>query len=119
MEGDLSGPDPSVFLIDFVADKHNWNVFTDSCQILVPFGDVFVRNTACNIEHDDGAVSSNVVAFTQTTKFLLSGSVPQIELDWSVVCVENNAADVDSLRSYIRLKAYQHIFSRTILSDVS
>lgn len=51
----------------------------------VPVGDVLVGNTGGDIEHDDTALSVDVVTVTETTKLLLTGSVPDIELDLTVV----------------------------------
>ena len=51
----------------------------------VPVGHVLVGNTGGDIEHDDTALSVDVVTVTETTKLLLTGSVPDIELDLAVV----------------------------------
>lgn len=42
-----------------VADEDNWNIFADSSEIFVPFGDVLVGDTRANVKHDDGALSSD------------------------------------------------------------
>lgn len=51
----------------------------------VPVGDILVGNTGGDIEHDDTTLSVDVVTITETTKLLLTGSVPDIELDLTVV----------------------------------
>lgn len=52
----------------------------------MPVRDVLVGDTGGNIEHNDTALSLNVVAITKTAKLLLSGSVPNIEADCAEVC---------------------------------
>lgn len=51
----------------------------------MPVGNVLVGNTGSNIEHDDTALSVNVVAVTQTTELLLTSGIPDIELNLTVV----------------------------------
>jgi hypothetical protein len=47
----------------------------------VPVGDVLVGNARSDIEHNDTALTIDVVSITQTTKLLLACGVPDIELD--------------------------------------
>ena len=49
--------------------------------LTVPVWNVLVGDTRSNIEHDDTALSVDVVSIPQTTKFLLSCGVPDIELN--------------------------------------
>jgi hypothetical protein len=51
----------------------------------VPVGDVLVRDAGGDIEHDDTALAVDVVAITKTTKLLLAGSIPDVELDLAKV----------------------------------
>lgn len=53
--------------------------------LTVPVGNVLVSDTGGNIEHDDTALAVDVVSITQTTELLLSGSIPNIELDGAQV----------------------------------
>jgi hypothetical protein len=54
----------------------------------VPVGDILVCDTRGNIEHNDTALSVDVVAITKTTEFLLTSCVPDVELNLSkVLCV--------------------------------
>ena len=76
VEGNLSGFNFPVFLVHFVANQHNWDVLADSCEILVPLGNVFVGDSGGDIKHHDGGIGSNVVAFSQSSKLFLTGSVP-------------------------------------------
>ena len=59
VESDLLGLDLSVLHIDLVSDQDNWDVLTDSDEILVPLGDILVGDSSAHIEHDDTAVTSN------------------------------------------------------------
>lgn len=51
----------------------------------MPVRNVLVGDTGGNIEHDDTTLAVDVVAITETTKLLLSSSVPHVELDLAVV----------------------------------
>jgi hypothetical protein len=51
----------------------------------VPVGDVLVGDTRSYVEHDDTALAVDVVAITKTTELLLTGSVPDVELDLAKV----------------------------------
>lgn len=77
VEGDLSGFDFSVLLIDFISNQHDGDVITDSGQVLIPLGHVFVGDSGGDVEHEDGGVGTNIVTFSQTTELFLSGSIPQ------------------------------------------
>lgn len=51
----------------------------------VPVGNVFVGNSGCDVEHDDTALSVDVVPISETAEFLLTCGIPDIELYRSVV----------------------------------
>jgi hypothetical protein len=51
----------------------------------VPVGNVLVGDAGGNVEHDDTALAVDVVAVTETTELLLTGSVPHVELDLTEV----------------------------------
>ena len=51
----------------------------------MPVGNVLVCDTRGNIEHDDTALSVDVVTITETTELLLTSCVPDVELDLSEV----------------------------------
>ena len=59
MESDLSCLDFSVLGIDFVTNKDDRNIFTDSSQILVPLRNVLVGDSSSDIEHHDSSMSAN------------------------------------------------------------
>ena len=70
VEGNLLGLDLAVFDLDLVARQDDGNILTDSREITVPVGHVLVGDTRRDIEHDNGALALNVVAVTETSKFL-------------------------------------------------
>lgn len=51
----------------------------------MPVGNVLIGDAGGDVEHDDTALSVDVVTITETTKLLLAGSVPHIELDLAEV----------------------------------
>jgi hypothetical protein len=51
----------------------------------VPVGNVLVGDTGGDIEHDDTGLAVDVVTITETTEFLLTGGIPDIELNGSEV----------------------------------
>ena len=103
VEGDLLGLHLAVLHIDLVADEHNGDVLADTGQVLVPLGHVRVSDAGADIEHDDTAVSTDVVAVTQTAKLLLTGSVPDVELDLAVISEESHGMDLHTERSNVLL----------------
>lgn len=55
----------------------------------MPVGDVLVGDTGSDIEHDDTALSVDVVTVTETTELLLTCGVPNVELNLAeVLCHE-------------------------------
>ena len=101
MECDLPSLHFSVFLINFVAHQHDRDVVADTGQIFVPFGDILVGDPGGHIEHDDGGMGANIISFPETSELLLSGSIPDSQLDGSVVCIEGDGADFDTLCSNV------------------
>jgi hypothetical protein len=51
----------------------------------VPVGDVLVCDTRGDVEHDDTALSVDVVSIAETTKLFLASGVPDVELDLAEV----------------------------------
>lgn len=51
----------------------------------MPVGNVLVGDAGSDIEHDDAALAVDVVAITETTELLLTGGIPDIELDGTEV----------------------------------
>lgn len=61
----------------------------------MPVWDVLVGDAGGDVEHDDTALAVDVVTVAQTTELLLTGSIPDIELNLAVVlhicCISNSA----------------------------
>lgn len=85
MEGDGLGLDLALLNIDLVTAENDGDVLADTDEITVPVGDVLVGDTRGNIEHDDTTLAVDVVTVTETTELLLTGGIPDIELDLTVV----------------------------------
>lgn len=103
VESDLLGLDLALTHVDLVADEDDVDVLTDAGQILVPLGHVGVGDARADIEHDDAALATNVIAVAETAKFLLTGSVPHVELDLAVVSEECHRVDFDTECSDVAL----------------
>jgi hypothetical protein len=102
VEGDGLGLDLALLHVDLVAGKDNGDVLADTNQVTwaglakfctallsrkrtVPVGDVLVCDTRGDVEHDDTALSVDVVSIAETTKLFLTGGVPDVELDGAEV----------------------------------
>jgi len=96
VEGNLLGLDLSVLDVDLVSDENDGDGLADAGEIFVPLGDVGVCDTGAGVEHDDSALSADVVAISEATELLLTGSVPDIELALPVVCEELHWVDLDT-----------------------
>jgi len=55
--------------------------------LTVPVGNVLVGNAGSYVEHDNTALSVDVVTITETTELLLAGSIPDIEGDGTKVLI--------------------------------
>ena len=51
----------------------------------MPVGNVLVGNAGGDIEHDDTALAVDVVTVAETTELLLTGGIPDVELNLAVV----------------------------------
>ena len=58
----------------------------------MPVGDVLVGNSGRNVEHDNTTLAVDIVSITQTSELLLSGSIPDIELNVAQVLIKILAA---------------------------
>jgi hypothetical protein len=105
VEGDGLGLDLALLDIDLVTGEDNGDVLADTDEVTwvllvvrgarlggesgrtVPVGDVLVCDARGDVEHDDTALAVDVVSITETTKFLLTCCVPDVELDGAEVLV--------------------------------
>jgi len=103
VECDLTSFNLSILTVDLVANEHHGDVVTNSGQILVPFGDIFIGNTGSNIEHDDSGMGTDVISFSETSELLLTGGVPDVKLDGTVVGEKYNIGHFNTLGGDILL----------------
>ena len=96
MEGDLLGLNFAITNIDFVTDEDDRDGLADTGEILVPLGDVGVGDTRADIEHDDTAVATDIISVSESSEFLLTGGIPNIEDDVSVGGVERHGVHLDT-----------------------
>lgn len=54
----------------------------------MPVGNVLVGDAGGDVKHDDTALAVDVVPISQTTKLLLAGGIPDVELDGAKVLQE-------------------------------
>lgn len=66
----------------------------------MPVWNVLVGDTRRDVEHDDTTLTLDVVAISETSKLLLSSSVPHVETDGTEVGVEGQGMDFDTERSW-------------------
>ena len=64
----------------------------------MPVGHVLVGDFGGDVEHDDAALSLNVVAVSEATELLLSGRVPHVEADGAKVGGEGERVHLDTER---------------------
>jgi hypothetical protein len=96
VESDLLGLHLAVLDINLVSDEDNGDVFADTSKILEPLGHVGVGDAGADIEHDDAAVSSDVVTITKSSEFLLASGIPNVEQDLSVGSEEGHGVHFDT-----------------------
>jgi len=96
VESDSLGLDLTLLDVDLVTAEDNWNVLANTDQVTVPVWNVLVGNTRGNIKHDDAALAVDVVSVSETTELLLTGGIPDLEFDLSVVGVESERMDFDT-----------------------
>ena len=103
MENDLLGLNLSILDINLVSDKNNWNVFTNSDEIFVPLWNVLIGDSGADIEHDDTAVSTNVITISETTKLFLTGGIPHVEANLTLRGEKLHWVDFDTEGSNVFL----------------
>lgn len=90
--------------VDLVTAENDGDVLADTLEVSVPVGDVLVGDSRGDIKHDDTALSLDVVSVSETTKLLLSSSVPDVEADGTKVGVEGQRVDLDTERGCILVR---------------
>jgi hypothetical protein len=72
--------------IYFVATENNRDIFADPFQVTMPVGNILVCDSRCDVEHDDTALTLDVVSIPKPTELFLPCSVPDVETDSSEIC---------------------------------
>lgn len=62
----------------------------------MPVGHVLIRDSRGDVEHDNPALTAHVVSVSETSKFLLSSCVPDVEADRAKVGREFEGVDFNS-----------------------
>ena len=81
MESDLLGLHLSVLDVNLISDEDDRNAFANPNDILVPLRYIPVRDTGSHVEHDNRALTLDVVAVAKTAVSLLASCVPHVEDD--------------------------------------
>ena len=71
--------------INLVTAEYDWDVLANTFEIAVPVGDVLIRDTGCDVEHNDTTLTLNIISISKTAKFLLASSIPDVEADGAEV----------------------------------
>ena len=72
MEGDRLCFHFTLLDIDLVTTEHDRDVLTDTDKVPMPVWNVLICDSASNVEHDDTAMTVDVVPISQSTKLLLT-----------------------------------------------
>ena len=67
----------------------------------MPVGNIFVGDAGRDIKHDNAALALDVVTIPETTKLLLSSSIPDVEADRAKVGRELQRVDLDTESGYL------------------
>lgn len=103
VECNALGLDLALLDINLVSAKNNGNVLAHSDKITVPVGHTLVCDTRGNIKHNDSALAVDVVSVSQSSKLLLSCSVPHLKLNLTIVGVESQGVHFNSLSGIVSL----------------
>ena len=82
--------------VDLVTAEDDGDVFAHTLEIAMPVGHVLVGDAGGDVEHDDTALTLDVVAIAETTKFLLTGGIPYVEADRAEVGGEGERVHFDT-----------------------
>lgn len=103
VNGDLIGLDLSVLDISLVSNKTDWDIWSNLDKVIEPLQDVLVGLSACKIEHNDAALRANIVAFSELSELLLTGSIPDLNSYLSMSGVEYDLSNTGSFGWYVGL----------------
>lgn len=96
VEGDGPRLNFALLDIDFVSAKHDGDVLAYTLEVTMPVGNIFVGDAGRDIKHNNAALALDVVTIPETTKLLLSSSIPDVEADRAKVGCELQRVDLDT-----------------------
>lgn len=62
----------------------------------MPVRHVLVRDSGCDIEHDDTTLALNIVSITEPAELLLSSSIPDVKYDGAKIGGERQGVYFDT-----------------------
>jgi len=93
VESNSTSLDFSLLDVDFVPAKDDGDVLANTLEIPMPVGDILIRDSGGDVEHDDTALTLDVVSIAKATKLLLACSVPHVKTDGPEVGGEGQGVD--------------------------
>lgn len=79
--------------VHFVTAQHYRNVLAHPLQVAVPVRNVLIRDPGGHVEHDDTALSLDVITIPKTAELFLSCGIPDVEADGTEVGEEVERVD--------------------------
>jgi len=101
MEGNGLGLNLALLNVDLVSSKNDRDILANADEITMPVGNVLVGNSRSDVEHDDTALTVNVVSISQPTKLLLTSGIPNIEFEFTKVGKKAKRVNLDTKSSDI------------------
>jgi len=96
MESNGLGLNLALLNVDLISRKNDRNVLANANEITMPVGNVLVGNSRSDVEHDNTALTIDVVPISQPTKLLLTSGIPNIELEFTEVGEKAKRVDLDT-----------------------
>ena len=103
MERNLFRLNLAVLDFDLITREDYRDIFTHTSEVTVPIRDALISDPGRDVEHDNRALSLNVVPIAQPAKFLLPRCVPDIEPNLPKVGVEFERVNLDAKCRHIFL----------------
>ena len=119
MNCNLVSFDLSVLDISLVANKTNWNIWSNFDKVIEPFQNILIGFSACKIEHDYSAMRTNIITFSELTELFLSSCIPDLDSDLSMSSIEDYLSNASSFGWNVDLNQMTSVISldKGCLSD--
>lgn len=82
-------------------------------MLTMPVGNILVGNPGGDVKHNDTAFAVDVVTISQSSKFFLTGSIPNIEFEFTEVGEETERATRKDCQSPASLELRRKKYDRT------